>query len=140
MLHLIIIIALSSLILILSLNTIREFYRDTLTDHLKTLGYSLNSEVAHLLDVSRANQLDEFIKSLGTKIHTRVTIIARDGKVLADSEENIQLMENHSHRPEVVEALRVKQVSRFDSAARLSREHGRSSESGRRPARPDLPG
>ena len=106
--YLLIIFALSSLILVLSLNTIREFYRDTLTDHLKTLGYTLNSEVAHLLDTGRANQLDGFIKDLGSKIHTRVTIIATDGKVLADSEENIQSMENHSHRPEVVEALQGK--------------------------------
>jgi two-component system phosphate regulon sensor histidine kinase PhoR len=106
--YLLIIFALSSLILVLSLNTIREFYRDTLTDHLKTLGHTLNSEVEHLLDMGRANQLDGFVKTLGSKIHTRVTIIATDGKVLADSEENIQSMENHSHRPEVVEALQGK--------------------------------
>jgi len=106
--YLLIIFALSSLILVLSLNTIRKFYRDTLTDHLKTLGYTLNSEVAHLSDTGRANQLDGFIKHLGSKIQTRVTIIAVNGTVLADSEENIQLMENHSHRPEVVEALQGK--------------------------------
>ena len=117
--YLLIIFALSSLILVLSLNTIREFYRDTLTDHLKTLGYTLNSEVAHLLDTGRANQLDGFIKNLGSKIHTRVTIIATDGTVLADSEENIQSMENHSHRPEVVEALQGKtgKSIRFSSTA-----------------------
>ena len=106
--YLLIIFALSSLILVLSLNTIREFYRDRLTDHLKTLGYTLNSEVEHLLDTGRADQLDGFIKTLGSNIQTRVTIIATDGTVLADSEENIQSMENHSHRPEVVEALQGK--------------------------------
>jgi two-component system phosphate regulon sensor histidine kinase PhoR len=117
--YLLIIIALSSLILILSLNTIREFYRDTLTDHLKTLGYTLNSEVAHLLDTGRADQLDGFIKSLGTKIHTRVTIITKDGTILADSDENPKSMENHSHRPEVVEALQGKtgKSIRFSSTA-----------------------
>jgi two-component system, OmpR family, phosphate regulon sensor histidine kinase PhoR len=117
--HLLIIFALSSLILVLSLNTIREFYRDTLTDHLKTLGYTLNSEVAYLLDTGRADQLDGFIKYLGSKIHTRVTIIATDGTVLADSEENVQSMENHSHRPEVVEALQGKtgKSIRFSSTA-----------------------
>jgi two-component system phosphate regulon sensor histidine kinase PhoR len=106
--YLLIIFALSSLILVLFLNTIREFHRDTLTDHLKTLGYALNSEVEHLLDTGRAHQLDGFIKTLGSKIQTRVTLIATDGTVLADSEENIQSMENHSHRPEVVEALQGK--------------------------------
>jgi len=106
--YLLIIFALSSLILVLSLNTISEFYRDTLADHLKTLAYTLNSEVVQLLDTGRGNQLDGFIKNLGSKIHTRVTIIATDGTVLADSEQNIQLMENHSHRPEVFEALQGK--------------------------------
>jgi two-component system phosphate regulon sensor histidine kinase PhoR len=115
--YLLIIFALSSLILVLSLNTIREFYRDRLTDHLKTLGYALNSEVEHLLDTGRADQLDGFIKTLGSNIQTRVTIIATDGTVLADSEENIQSMENHSHRPEVVEALQGKagKAIRFSS-------------------------
>jgi two-component system phosphate regulon sensor histidine kinase PhoR len=106
--YLLIIFALSSLILVLSLNTIREFYQDTLADHLKTLAYTLNSEVVHLLDTGRANQLDGFIKTLGSKIRTRVTIIATDGTVMADSEQDIQSMENHSHRPEVVEALQGK--------------------------------
>jgi two-component system phosphate regulon sensor histidine kinase PhoR len=117
--YLLIIFALSSLILLFSLNTIRKFYRDTLADDLKTLGYTLNSEMAHLLDTGRANQLDGFIKNLGTKIHTRITIIAKDGTVLADSEQNIQSMENHSHRPEVFEALQGKtgKSIRFSSTA-----------------------
>jgi len=106
--YLLTIFALSSLTLVLSLNTIRDFYRDTLTNHLKTLAYTLNSEIAHLLDTGRANQLDGFIKTLGSKIQTRITVIATDGTVLADSEQNIQSMENHSHRPEVVEALQGK--------------------------------
>ena len=117
--YLLIIFALSSLILILSLNTIRDFYRDTLTAHLKTLGHTLNPEVAELLVTGRANQLDDFIKKLGSKIHTRVTIIATDGTVLADSDENPKSMENHSHRPEVVEALQGKtgRSIRFSSTA-----------------------
>jgi len=117
--YLLIILALSSLILVLSLKTIREFYRDTLTDHLKALGYTLNPEVADLLDTGRANQLDGFIKNLGTKIHTRVTIIDKDGTILADSDENPKSMENHSHRPEVVEALQGKtgKSIRFSSTA-----------------------
>ncbi|MGZ6230235.1 MAG: ATP-binding protein [Syntrophales bacterium] len=117
--YLLIIFALSSLIFILSVKSIREFYRDTLTAHLKTLGYALNPEVSELLGTGRANQLDAFIKRLGSKIHTRVTIIATDGTVLADSDENPKSMENHSHRPEVAEALQGKtgQSIRFSSTA-----------------------
>jgi two-component system phosphate regulon sensor histidine kinase PhoR len=117
--YLLIIFALSSLILVLSLNTIREFYRDVLADNLKNVAYTLNSEVAHLLETGRTNQLDGFIKNLGGKIHTRVTIIATNGTILADSEEKVESMENHSHRPEVVEALQGKtgKSIRFSSTA-----------------------
>ncbi len=117
--YLLIIFALSSLILVLSLNTIRDFYRDTLTAHLKTLGYTLTPEVVELLGTGRGNQLDDFTKKLGSRIHTRVTIIETDGTVLADSDENPKSMENHSRRPEVVEALQgnTGKSVRFSSTA-----------------------
>jgi two-component system, OmpR family, phosphate regulon sensor histidine kinase PhoR len=43
--------------------------------------------------------------SLGQKIDTRVTIIAVDGTVLGDSEEDPAAMENHATRPEFKDAL-----------------------------------
>ena len=117
--YLLIIFAPSSLILVLSLNTVQEFYRDMLAESLKTLANTLNPEVAHFLDTGLTTELDGFIKDLGGKIHTRVTIIAADGTALADSEENTQAMENHSHRLEVVEALQGKtgKSVRFSSTA-----------------------
>ena len=117
--YLLIILTLSSLILVFSLNTVREFYRAVLTDNLRNLGYTLNPEVLHFLNLGRANELDGFIKDLGSKIHTRLTIIATDGRVMADSEEERQSMENHSYRPEVSEALQGKtgKSIRFSSTA-----------------------
>ena len=49
--------------------------------------------------------LDGLAKQLGNDINARVTIIATDGTVLADSEEDPATMENHSNRPEVIAAL-----------------------------------
>ena len=117
--YLLIVLALSSLILVLSLNMVREFYRDVLTNSLRNLAHALNPQVAHFLDAGGANELDGFIKNLGSKIHTRVTIIATDGIVLADSDENTQSMENHSRRPEVIDALQGKtgKSVRFSSTA-----------------------
>jgi len=90
-----------------------------LAGSLKTLANTLNPEVARFLDKGLINELDGFIKDLGSKIHTRVTIITADGTVLADSDENIRTMENHSHRLEVVEALQGKtgRSVRFSSTA-----------------------
>ena len=50
-------------------------------------------------------QIDEKIKELSSRIDLRVTIIDAAGTVIADSEQNPALMENHSDRPEVAAAL-----------------------------------
>lgn len=52
--------------------------------------------------------LDRTVKELGARISCRITVIARDGAVLADSEkpfDQIPSMENHSNRPEVIAAF-----------------------------------
>ena len=47
----------------------------------------------------------EFVRQTGRRAATRITVIDRDGRVLADSSEDPQLMDNHGGRPEVAEAL-----------------------------------
>ena len=51
------------------------------------------------------NSLDALAKKLGGQIGTRITIIALDGFVLGDSNEDPATMENHATRPEVKDAL-----------------------------------
>jgi two-component system phosphate regulon sensor histidine kinase PhoR len=48
---------------------------------------------------------DSLAKRLGKEIDTRITIIAPDGTVLGDTDENPSTMENHATRPEVRDAL-----------------------------------
>ena len=120
--YLIIIFALSSLILVLSLNTVREFYRDVLTDNLKNLAFTLHPEVLHFLTTGRAEELDGFVKDMGSKIHTRITIVAPDGRVMADSEEDRKLMENHSFRPEISDALQGKTGKAIRFSSTLSKD------------------
>jgi two-component system phosphate regulon sensor histidine kinase PhoR len=57
------------------------------------------------LSTDEPSGLDALAKKLGTEIETRVTIIALDGTVLGDSEEDPATMENHANRPEIVDAL-----------------------------------
>ena len=57
------------------------------------------------LNPDEAESLDALAKKLGAEIDARVTIIARDGTVLGDSEEDPALMENHTNRPEIRDAL-----------------------------------
>ncbi|MFK4997247.1 hypothetical protein ACI2OX_05530 [Bacillus sp. N9] len=50
-------------------------------------------------------QLEEKIVALASTIAARVTIIDRDGAVIADSEDDHEQMENHSNRPEFQQVI-----------------------------------
>src|SRR5262249_49006008 len=60
--------------------------------------------------------LQERIADLGQEIRTRVTLIAADGSVLAESEETPVQMKTHGDRPEVQSA----RANRFGTATRQS--------------------
>jgi two-component system phosphate regulon sensor histidine kinase PhoR len=49
--------------------------------------------------------LDALTRNLSDELGARITIIALDGRVLGDSAQSSESMENHADRPEVVEAL-----------------------------------
>ena len=72
------------------------------------------------LDTAEPSELDALAKKLGMEIETRVTIIAQDGTVLGDSEEDPISMENHSDRPEIVDALTtgIGQSTRYSTTLR----------------------
>jgi Signal transduction histidine kinase len=83
----------------------KNFYISSVTDELKLLGNALESEVAPYLEEKRFQALDALVKDLGRKIKTRITIIDTQGVVLADSQKDPKLMENHRNRPEIIQAL-----------------------------------
>ena len=49
--------------------------------------------------------IDSLVKRLGSTIDARITVIDKNGIVLGDSEKDPITMENHSNRPEVIDAL-----------------------------------
>ena len=49
--------------------------------------------------------IDELSKKLGRGSSTRITVILPDGRVIADSDEDSEKMENHGNRPEFKDAL-----------------------------------
>jgi two-component system, OmpR family, phosphate regulon sensor histidine kinase PhoR len=51
--------------------------------------------------------LDSLCRQLSGELGARVTIIATDGRVLGDSAEISEHMENHGTRPEILEAMRT---------------------------------
>ena len=65
----------------------------------------LVGDVAEPYFVSSQTSIDVVTRKLGEQIDARVTIIDKSGVVLGDSEEDPAAMENHSNRPEVIDAL-----------------------------------
>lgn len=99
-----IILLLSILIFSFSFRTIRSHYINTLSLGLKNLAYTLKLKVLPLIEEKDFKRLNSLVKEIGKNIKTRITIIAPSGKVLADSEKDPHLMENHNDRPEVKQA------------------------------------
>jgi len=59
-------------------------------------------------DQDQILHIDELCKDIGEKTGTRVTIIFPSGVVVGDSFGDIEMMENHMKRPEIMEALQRK--------------------------------
>ena len=57
-----------------------------------------------LIARAEAPQLETVARAVGQATHTRYTLIAADGTVLADSDHDPESMENHRERPEVAAA------------------------------------
>ncbi|MCJ7582624.1 MAG: ATP-binding protein [Candidatus Aminicenantes bacterium] len=118
--YLVIIVAFSAVVLLLSFNVIRKFHIDSLSHNLVTLARSLEWKVASYIEKSEFEELDIFVKEFGKKIQTRITIVDREGIVLADSDEDPALMENHKFRPEIYQAFggNTGQSLRFSSTVK----------------------
>jgi two-component system phosphate regulon sensor histidine kinase PhoR len=56
-------------------------------------------------DPIKQSDIDSIAKTTGNEIQARVTLIAKDGTVLGDTEHDPLTMENHAMRPEVAAAL-----------------------------------
>lgn len=94
------------LIYLFSQNTIKNFYIGELKNHLAHVGHSLKPGVLNLYQKGKSKDVDLLIKKLSKNIDMRVTVIEPDGKVIADTETNPTEMENHSDRPEIIQALK----------------------------------
>jgi len=115
--YLVIILALSAASLVAFSDAFHDLYRQTLSDDLKSLAFTLRASVAESVDRGRPDRLESTVRQLGKELRTRITVIDASGTVLADSDENPRVMENHKNRPEVSEALvgKVGRSTRFSS-------------------------
>ena len=87
-----------------SSNTLlRNFYIGSLSTRMEQEAHLL----ARVVPFDRVGiDLDNICRQLSGELGSRITVIAADGRVLGDSAEVSEQMENHANRPEVIEALR----------------------------------
>ncbi len=96
-----------------------NFVNDTQVNHIRSYLTS-EAKITAELSISSFSEpaaaIDVLAKKLGNEIDTRITIIAPDGTVLGDSEEDPAAMDNHANRPEVIAAF----ATGYGESTRLS--------------------
>ncbi|MDH4200176.1 MAG: ATP-binding protein [Spirochaetia bacterium] len=96
------------IIIIFSLNyyfTLRTFRqhhvlleKENLLKHIKSIEPEINKKYLNLLE------LQKYINGISQILDIRLTIIDENGRVLADSQKKAMEMDNHIHRPEIVDS------------------------------------
>ncbi len=101
-------------------NNVKSFHINTLVRDLVKLSEASKPNILPMLEQGLFSELDSYVKDLGSKIETRITIINQKGTVLADSDENPETMEDHKFRPEVIRAFEgfIGQSIRFSKTVR----------------------
>ncbi|WP_027414777.1 two-component system histidine kinase PnpS [Aneurinibacillus terranovensis] len=96
-------------------------YITILEDHLKKEAIIIAEDVRFYM-ARQPNTLQQRMVEFNDQIGERITVIGRDGKVLADSENNPNTLPNHLNRPEIQEALRsgIGRSIRFSSTMKYS--------------------
>ena len=85
-------------------SSLGSFYLDETSSKLEARA-NLVREYILKKDLLNSKDLIEECKELAVLSNTRITVVSKNGKVLADSDENPYSMDNHSDRWEIIEAL-----------------------------------
>ena len=88
---------------------------DQVRQRLDGMAVVLRARVEDELHAGKYDQLNALARRMAEETNVRVTLIAADGEVIADSDEDIGRMQNHSNRVELIEA---KQLGRGSSIRR----------------------
>ena len=85
--------------------SMREFYLQDTESDLEARASLVRSRIIDYLSAGKIELLRDYCVRAGRESGTRITVILDDGKVVADSNENPEIMDNHRHRLEIEEAF-----------------------------------
>ncbi len=102
---LVIILLTISLVAWFGLRSLERFYLGELQNELEDRARLIRSQVEAYVLAGDLSGLRDFVVDSGRASDTRITIVAADGSVLADTMENPALMDDHRQRPEIATAF-----------------------------------
>jgi two-component system phosphate regulon sensor histidine kinase PhoR len=85
--------------------SLRGFYLERTAADLQARAALLQEPFAARLAAGATDSIQALCRRQGLSTGTRITVVARDGTVLGDSQEDPSRMENHANRPEIRNAL-----------------------------------
>jgi two-component system phosphate regulon sensor histidine kinase PhoR len=83
----------------------KNSYQESLIKKLTENAYIIADQTKNLLVNSQKQPIDELVDKYSEMMNARITIINFEGIVLADSEINSSIIENHKNRPEFINAI-----------------------------------
>ena len=98
----------------------RQFFLERTAANLKSRAHLLEKQIEYFISPLDEMSVDSICKAVGEQLFTRITVILPSGKVVGDSEEAPESMDNHADRFEVAEALlgNVGTSTRYSSTLR----------------------
>jgi len=102
------VLTLASLVAVgwLASHSLEQFYRSTARAEQLVQAELFARRIAPLLEESSNSQLAEWAEEFEQLSGARATVVAPDGRVLADTREDPSVMDNHAGRVEIAAALR----------------------------------
>lgn len=106
-------------------STLKEFTFQELEKNMSQQIELLSELVSLNLEDGNYNILQDEVINNSKVIQGRITLIADDGRVLADSVEDPKKMENHADRPEIVQATQRKlgQATRYSTTLQIDMQY-----------------
>ena len=85
---------------------LKDFYFGHVQEEIEIRAKIVEQDIVSIVSSGKTSELQKYCVDFSGLSKSRITIIAADGKVIADSLEDPAKMENHSGRPEIAEALK----------------------------------
>jgi two-component system phosphate regulon sensor histidine kinase PhoR len=118
----VVIVFLAGAVALFAPGLMRNHFNNQQSAHLEHLGALLEEPVLSYLEGKGPGSLEDYVRMVEQKTGARVTVIDREGTVLADSEREPREMENHQNRPEIFTALQGEKRMTIRFSATLQRD------------------